>query len=95
MNLIKKGAVLINVAPMELIDLSALEQRLKKDDMTFIFDHPDEMEKKDVQKLSKNKNCMVYPPIGFITGEASALKKDIFVSNIEHFLQKKVVNKVN
>ncbi len=94
-NSIKKGAVVINVAPMELIDLSALANRLKKGDMTFIFDHPDEMEKKDIEKLSKNKNCIVYPPVGFITSEATALKKEIFVLNIENFLKGKSSNQVN
>lgn len=94
-NSIKKGAVVINVAPMELIDLSALANRLKKGDMTFIFDHPDEMEKKDVEKLSKNKNCIVYPPVGFITGEATTLKKEIFISNLEHFLKGHPTNQVD
>lgn len=94
-NSIKKGAVVINVAPMELIDLNALVGRLKKRDITFIFDHPDEMEKKDVEKLVKFKNCIVYPPIGFVTSEASALKKQIFVSNLENFLKEKPSNQVN
>lgn len=93
-NAIKKGAVVINAAPMELVDLFALISRLKKANMTFIFDHPDEMEKKDVQKLSRNKNCIVYPPIGFITNESSALKKEIFVSNLENFLNVQPSNKV-
>ncbi len=94
-NSIKKGAVVINVAPMELIDLSALEKRLKKGDITFIFDHPDEMDKKDVDKLSKYKNCTVYPPIGYITKEASEAKQEIFVNNLESFLKGKPNNRVN
>lgn len=94
-NSIKKRAIVINVAPMELVDISALENRLKKDDMTFIFDHPDEMEKKDVEKLAKYKNCIVYPPIGFVTEEARLIKQDIFVSNLENFLKGKPTNQVN
>ena len=94
-NSIKKRAVVINVAPMELVDISALENRLKKDDMTFIFDHPDEMEKKDVEKLSQNRNCIVYPPIGFVTEEARAIKQEIFFSNLENFLKGKPTNQVN
>lgn len=95
MNSIKKGAVVINVAPMELIDLSALENRLKKGDMTFIFDHPDEMEKKDVNRITRFSNCIVYPPIGFVTKEARVLKQNIFVSNIENFLKGKPTNRVS
>ena len=94
-NSVKKGAVVVNVAPMELVDLSALANRLKKGDITFIFDHPDEMEKKDVEKLAKYKNCIVYPPIGFVTNEAIALKKEIFVSNLENFLNGHPSNQVN
>lgn len=93
-NSIKKGAVVINVAPMELIDQSALSNRLKKGDIIFIFDHPDEMKKKDVEKLSKNKNCIVYPPIGFVTEEAKLIKQEIFVSNLENFLKGKLTNVV-
>jgi lactate dehydrogenase-like 2-hydroxyacid dehydrogenase len=94
-NSIKKRAVVINVAPMELIDLSALINRLKKGDMTFVFDHPDEMEKKDVDKLAQDNNCVIYPPIGFITEEARAIKQEIFVSNLENFLKGQPSNKVS
>ena len=82
------------MAPMELVDLSVLEKRLKKDDMTFIFDHPDEMDKKNVEKLAKYKNCIIYPPIGFVSNEAAALKKEIFVSNITNFLKGRPSNRV-
>lgn len=94
-NLIKKGTVVINVAPMELVDLSALINRLKKSDITFIFDHPDEMEKKDVNKIAQYKNCLVYPPIGFITKEARVIKQETFVSNLINFLKGQPSNKVN
>ena len=33
---IKSGAVIINLAPMELVDISALVERLKKKDISFI-----------------------------------------------------------
>lgn len=92
---IKKGAIVINVAPMELVDLDALEIRLKAGDITFIFDHPDEMNKKDVERLTQYKNCIVYPPIGFVSKEARAAKQDIFVANIENFLIGTPINKVN
>lgn len=36
---IKSGAIIINTAPMELIDIDALEQRLKIGDIIFILDH--------------------------------------------------------
>ena len=92
---LKKGVIVVNVSPMELVDLTALKERLPKDDMTFIFDHPDEMDAKEVQKLAKNPNCIVYPPIGFVTREARVVKQEIFVSNLESFLNDKPKNKVN
>ncbi len=92
---IKKGAVVINVAPMELVNLPVLGKRLKQGDLTFIFDHPDEMDKKDVERLGQYKNCIVYPPIGYISKEARAAKQDIFVENVENFLKGTPTNKVN
>jgi len=92
---IKKSAVVVNVSPMELVDQAALAKRLQKNDMTFIFDHPDEMDAKNVQKLAKYSNCIVYPPIGFVTREARVVKQDIFVLNLENFLKGKPKNKVN
>lgn len=91
---IKSGAVVINVAPMELVDLAALERRLAKGDTTFIFDHSDEMDKKDVARLAKYKNCIVYPPIGYVTEEARLAKQAVFVANLENFLKGKPINVV-
>jgi len=95
LSLIKKGAMLVNVSGMELVDLPALEKRLNRGDITFIFDHPDEMDKKDVTRLSGYKNCIVYPPVGFITNEARVNKQAIFVANLKNFLQGKPSNRVN
>lgn len=92
---IKKGAVVINTSPMELVDINALEKRLKNGDMTFILDHSDEMKEEDLKKLSKYKNCIIYPPIGYVTREATIAKQDIFVNNIESFLKGTPTNKVN
>lgn len=91
---IKKGALVINVSGMELINLPALEKRLEKSEIFFIFDHPDEMDKNEVVRLSKYKNCTVYPPLGYITSEARMAKQDIFVSNLENFLKGKPTNVV-
>lgn len=92
---IKPGAIFINTAPMELIDLKALERRLKKNDITFVLDHSDEMNPKDIKRLKRYKNCVIYPPIGFRTKEANDLKKEIFVSNLQSFLKDSPTNKVN
>lgn len=94
-NKLKPGAILLNLAPNELVETSAIENRLKRGDITYIFDHPDEMATEQVKQLLKYKNCIVYPPIGFQTKEASITKQEIFVSNIENFLKGKLMNRVN
>lgn len=94
-NQIKSGAVVINLAPMELVDNPALIERLKKKDITFILDHSDELSKEDSKKLAKYKNCIMYPPIGYITREATQAKLSMFVDNLENFLKGKPTNKVN
>ncbi len=92
---IKKGAIVVNTAPMELIDINALEERLKKGDITFIWDHSDLATQKELNRLSKCKNCITYPPIGYITKEARIAKQEIFIKNIENFLKGTPFNKVN
>ncbi|MFH0890036.1 MAG: 2-hydroxyacid dehydrogenase [Candidatus Aenigmatarchaeota archaeon] len=94
-NKIKKGAIVINTAPMELVDIDALSERLAKGDITFILDHSDEMAEDDLKKISKYANCIIYPPIGYITKEARMAKQEIFVGNIENFLKGSATNKVN
>ena len=93
--MIKPGVIVINTAPMELVDVAALEKRLKKGDITFVLDHSDELDPKDAKRLAKYKNCILYPPIGYTTREATNLKQNIFVSNLENFLKGKPTNKVN
>lgn len=93
--IIKPGAVVINTAPMELIDIPTLEKRLKKKDITFILDHSDELDPEVAKRLSNYKNCILYPPIAYITKEATNLKQKIFASNLENFLKGKPTNKVN
>lgn len=92
---IKKGAVVINTAPMELVDIDALVARLNDGDITFILDHSDEMSQENIKKLSKFKNCIIYPPIAYITKEARIAKQEIFVGNIESFLKGFPINQAN
>ena len=53
------------------------------------------MEKKDLNRFSKYENCIIYPPIGYISKEAKVNLQEIFVSNIENFLKGKPTNVVN
>lgn len=93
--MIKRGAIVVNTAPMELVDTDALEKRLQVGDMTFIMDHSDETSQSDLERLSKYSNCVIYPPIAYVSKEARMAKQEIFVSNIENFLEGKPTNVVN
>lgn len=92
---VKSKAVIVNTAPMELIDIDGLEQRLRNKDITFILDHSDEMLENDLKKLSKYKNCIIYPPIAYISKEAAENRRRIFIENIESFIKGKPKNVVN
>lgn len=93
--LIKKDTLLVNTSPMELIDLAALAKRLKNKDLSFVLDHSDEMTKEQLKMIKHYKNCIIYPPLGYTTQEATAMKKGIFVANLENFLNDKPTNRVN
>lgn len=92
---IKNGALIVNTAPMELLDFAALEPRLQKGDITFITDHSDEMEPEDVKRLQKYETCVLYPPIGYISEEAKIAKQEIFIGNMKAFLEGSPANRVN
>lgn len=91
-NSIKQGSLIISTVPNEITDFSALEERLKKNDITFIFDHSDELNPENAKRLSKYKNCILYPPIGYISDEARIDKQKIFIGNMESFLNGKPQN---
>ncbi|MBI2084560.1 MAG: hypothetical protein HYT70_03040 [Candidatus Aenigmarchaeota archaeon] len=94
-NKMKSGAILLNLSPNELVDFNALEKRLAKGDLIYIADHTDEMTPEQIKQLSQYKDFIPYPPIGYQTVEATALKQEIFVGNIENFLKGEPTNKVN
>ncbi|KKR85906.1 MAG: Glycerate dehydrogenase [Candidatus Curtissbacteria bacterium GW2011_GWA1_41_11] len=87
---IKPGCVVINTCPMELIDLDGLTSRLAKKDIIFILDHSDEMAIADLKKLSKYPNCIIYPPMAYISEEAKVNRQEMFVSNIVCFQYRKL-----
>jgi len=91
---LKKGAIVVNTAPMEIVDIAALEKRLQDGDLVFIFDHSDEMSEESLRNLSKFSNCIIYPPIAYVTKEARVQKQEIFVSNIGSFLKGSPTNQV-
>jgi glycerate dehydrogenase len=92
--LIQSDSILISTVPSTVIDTDALVERLSKKDMTFIFDHPDEMES-GLEKLKACDNCVIYPPIAFLSDEARIAKQEIFLANLNNFLKGTPSNRVN
>lgn len=92
---IKENAIVINPSPMELIDFDALVTRLKSSDFVFILDHSDEMTEEQLSQLKQMPTCKIYTAIGYLTAEASQLKKRIYVDNLKNYLDGKPTNRVN
>ena len=92
--IIKPGAILLNLAPNELINFGALEKTLAKGQITYIMDHTDELTEEHAKRLAKYKNCVMYPPIAYTTKGATLAKQEIFVGNVENFLKGKPINVV-
>lgn len=83
---LKPGCVVINTAPMELVETEALVKRLEKGDITFIMDHSFDVPADVMKRLSAYKNFIPYPPMAYITKEARKAKQDIFLDNMQKFL---------
>lgn len=62
--------------------------------MTFISDHPDEMKEQDLEKIKGFSNCILYPPIAFLSDEARIAKQEIFIGNLKSFLDGNTQNTV-
>lgn len=93
--LLKKGCVFINLAPPKLIDQEAMMQKASAGDITFIFDHSDDIDIALAKRFLATKGCIVYPPVAFRTEEANTARWETFVSNIEQFSKGLPQNKVN
>lgn len=93
-SMMRSGSLLINTSPMELIDMNALVSALQSGKLSFITDHSDELAEGDARKLAGFHNCLLIPPIGYTTHEASNNKYEMFCSNIEQFLLGRPVNVV-
>ncbi len=94
LGLIKSGSILISTVPPPVIETDALVEQLSKNDITFIFDHPDEMEASELDKIKGFKNTVTYPPIAFLSDEARIAKQEIFIANIKACLDGKPQNNV-
>jgi glycerate dehydrogenase len=93
--LLKKGCIFISLAPPKLIDQQAMMKSAASGNLTFIFDHSDDIDASLAKKFLQTKNCVVYPPIAFRTEEANTARLETFASNIEGFIKGRPQNVVN
>jgi phosphoglycerate dehydrogenase-like enzyme len=88
---IQDGALLVHLAPPELLDVQALIARLRVGRLRFVTDHADEMDRRDVEALSGLEACTLYPPIGYCTREAQAARRARFIGDLKGFLESDTV----
>lgn len=93
--LVKKGAILINLAPPPLIDQETIMKKAAQGELTFIFDHSDDIDPALTKQFLNTKNCIVYPPIAFRTTQANINRWETFAANIEKFISGTPQNVVN
>ena len=84
---IQEGALLVHLAPPELLDVQALIARLRDGQLRFVTDHADEMERRDVEPLAALEACTLYPPIGYCTREAQSARRARFLADLGSFLR--------
>ena len=94
-SLIKPGAIIICTVPIETVNLDALENRLKKNDVVFITDHAEQLNASDPTRFRAYPNCIQYPAIAFNSIEAKKNMRKLFVGNITNYLNGTQTNVVN
>lgn len=93
--LLKKNCIFISLVPPQLVDQEAIMEKAKNGDITFIFDHSDDLDSSLAKRFLDTPNCIVYPPTAFRTAEATVARWEIFTSNVEKFSQGEPQNVVN
>jgi len=83
---IADGALLVHLAPPELLDVAGLIEQLRIGRLHFVTDHADEMDRRDVETLSRLETCTLYPPIGYGTREARVARRARFLAELRSFL---------
>lgn len=97
--LIKGNSVVVNLSPMELIEIDSFLAASQEKGLHLILDHSDELSTDEVNKIKpfmdQGGTVTVYPPVAYTTIEATNLKQKIFVDNLRAYLAGKPKNKVN
>jgi len=90
LKLMKQGAVLLNSARMELIDLEALFELCRQKKIFAWFDELQDKELRD--KLIKLDNVYLTPDYGWMTKEAQQRVREMTLDNIRLFLEREDIS---
>lgn len=82
-DLIKEGCLFLIMAPVELLDLDAVIRRCNKREIHIALNHSYELSKGQIQKLENCDQCLMLPPISYLTKESREIRQDQFVSSFE------------
>ena len=82
----KPGAVIVNTVSMKVLDLEALEERLKRGDLAILRMHSKSLTDEQWRRLAQYKGFVVYPAISNVTDEANKSRQEMFVENMKMFL---------
>ena len=91
---LKANALLLALAPTELMDFDGLLSRVAAGDLTLVINR-DELTDEQAQALQPYPTCIMYPPISYMTKESKHLRQESFIANLENFLSGQPINTCN
>jgi len=83
---IPRGALLVHLSPLELLDLDALVERLRVGSLWLATDHGDELAPETLALLRSLDHCILYPPIGYATDRARTARSAGLLAALRHGL---------
>jgi glycerate dehydrogenase len=92
--MLRDGTIIVNTSPMEIFDIDALEAQLLHGRIQLILDHADGLSPEQLARFASYRSCVIYPSIGYTTAEATKIKQDILLANLESYLAGASENRV-
>lgn len=83
-----EDSLLVCLSPLDLLDLDAVERRLSRGEVSFLFDHGGDLAPDRLAQLSSHPRCVVYPPVAHRTPEATSERLALFLAQLDAFLRR-------
>lgn len=78
----RRGALLVHLSPLELLDLDAAVARIREGTLHLATDHGDELDPPALATVRALEGCVLYPPIGYATERARAARVSGLLSHL-------------